>query len=280
MAYILGQKDKTWQASFQVDKESPQGFKKTITIIYIVKTLTLNENEDAVKAACPPLLQALRGTRLKTVSPVEIDAQAGIWEATCEYDSDTEDQDQDLERSWDAETIEEHLSHDAMTGDPIVNAAGEPILVVTPITIPILRITRTENTFSPNTILQYCNKVNSTPFYNAPAKTAYMSAIRTQTIFKDGVMKERVSYEIKFYLKPDPDNAQLKGWLSQPLNHGTYYREAAGSPNIIEFQDKFLNPTTGNLNPDGTKRSSLLPPTFMQYNRFKTADFNSLQLGP
>lgn len=281
MPDILDIKNGTLEGSFEYDPESPLGQKKTITFVYLVRADSISQTEDEIASVCPPLLSFLRGTRLKKKTPKEIDASALLWEVTCEYDTETSDQGNNKPTwSWSSETVEEVQSHDAISKAPVVNSAGTPILVTKLITVPILTISRLENTFSPNTILQYENKVNATPFWGAPAKTAWLASITDDPEEKDGVTLRRVKYVIKFYLEPDPDTNQLDGWISKPLNHGPYYLKQAGLPDTLEFQDLHKNPTTGNLNGDGTKRSPLLPALYLKFNRYQTVDFNNLQLGP
>lgn len=207
-----------------------------------------------------------------------------IWEVEAEFSQqyDTEPEEADpwdlaAEWSWSCEQQEEPLLYDAVDNTKaIVNSAGEPLPPISrQIAIPVLTIKRAEETFSGSTLLDYVNKVNSSTFWGAPAYTALMADISASQTSHEGVKYWEVTYQIKFNL------LITAGWRARLLDHGTYYWSGAainvGSK--IPFGDDAFQQVLGNL--DGNAYRNLTgTPAFVTYNRYETANFGSLSLGP
>lgn len=205
------------------------------------------------------------------------------WEVEAEFSQqyDTEPQETepwnlDPEWSWSCEQQEEPLLYDAVTEDAILNSAGEPLPPISrQIAIPVLTIKRAEASFSGSTILDYVNHVNSGTFWGAPAYTALMADISATQANHEGVGYWEVTYQIKFNL------LVTAGWRARLLDHGTYYWSGAarGVGRKVPFGDDAFQQVLGNLDGNGY-RNDTTTPEFVVYNRYETADFSTLSLGP
>lgn len=207
---------------------------------------------------------------------------AALWEVTINFDSSIDpDDDEDPEDKpptvrWYGETEEEVLEKDAITGDPVQTDAEEPIIITTPIILPVLEIKRYElYPFDPTTMLDYSHHTNSTAFWGAPTGSALMLPMEVDEETIEGVKYVVVTYRIKFKIKPD----LAEPWKARVLHHGFKYRTAPGQPPVI-YKDKHGNPATINLTAGGTKLPDGDPPEYLEFNRFQKANFNTLSLGP
>jgi len=291
---------------FRAEQVFTQGrVQKRLRLTYLVDASDIASDvvteEDILATTGLPLLgQTLRGAYCVSREPKELASLASLWEVACRFDSqidvnqvdesefDPEDRTPDWE--WDAEMVDAVLECDAVTGKPIVNAVGEPLIITGPVAIPILTITRFEPFFSPDVILNFINRINITTFWGAPAGCAWMSKISdrgtTVTLANGASARYRqVSYQIKFNFARNQAGA-LIGWKAQPLNHGTKYYELSADPGsdhsvigVYPFQDKRGNPTTGNLALNGAQVGPS-DPTYLEFNRLYPGELNSLLLGP
>ena len=207
-----------------------------------------------------------------------------VWEVEAEFSQQYETEPEETEPwnlapewSWSCEQQEEPLLFDAVDQDKsIVNSAGEPLPPISrQIAIPVLTIKRSESSFSGSTILDYVNHVNSSTFWGAPAHTALMADISASQATHEGVKYWEVTYQIKFNL------LVTAGWRARLLDHGTYYW-SGGSKGVgakTPFGDDAFQQVLGNLNGSGGQNVSATP-AFVTYNRYETANFGSLSLGP
>lgn len=203
-----------------------------------------------------------------------------------EEDDENTPPDQRLpEWSWDFETIERVATKDAsgsgnVSGRHIVNAVGEPFELTVPIALPVLTIERWQTSFSPQTIINYVNRVNSTTFWGAQKGVALMAGIRdrkdTQQVFQ-GQFFRKVTYTIKFALPYIED--VLEGWKALLLNRGTFYFTSASDKTPKPFLAQGSH-VTGNLTATGEKAADGAEPVVLKFDIHKEADFNALQLGP
>lgn len=184
------------------------------------------------------------------------------------------------EWAWDFETIERIITQD-VNGVPTVNGVGEPFELTVPRALPVLTIERWEQTFDPNTILNYMNKVNDAAFWGAPVGTALMAGIRdrkdTQEIW-NGVFYRKVTYTIKFALPFIADS--LEGWKEILLNRGTFFYDDIDPALKFHFTDENGAQITGNLDAQGFALADGLPPELLRFDIFEEADFSALNLGP
>lgn len=258
--------------------------RKTFVETYYVKASAGDTEEQVLTATgLPTIGQLKRKAFCIDKRAREISASALLWEVDAIFDSHIDPtRPKSVQHSWSAETIEQVLERDPQNGKPIVNGVQEPLLVTSVFPLPVLTITRIEDEFRPDTMLQYMNKVNSHNFWGAPPQTALMASITDEPIDLDGLQKRRVTYVIKFNPKRDGNTGQILGWRLELLNHGTKYLQNAGDdPNTAALP--FLAddvPVTGNLNEDGTKRSADIAPHYLTFNRFPRINFNTLRLGP
>ena len=196
------------------------------------------------------------------------------WRVTCQFDTQAKPEDPNTapenrtpEWSWSMETEEMVLTKDPITGKPIVNSVGEPIIVTVPRPIPVLRVERYELSFSPQTMLDFANHVNDAAFYGADPKAALLAGIDDNPVDVDGRKMRRVAYTVKF---ATPDT-----WELELLDHGTKHLVGGVARAFVDEQG---NPTTGNLN--GAGLALAVGEHFLTFNRFDTADFSTLDLGP
>ena len=265
--------------------------RKTFSITYYVQATSTDDNTDTILAATgiPSLLSISDSAYLIRQVATETDAAALLWEVECSYDSHVAATGGGIDGTrpwpakwtWGSEAIDVVLTRDPVTGKPITNSVGEPILITTPVSIPVLTVEKLETNFSPTTILAYENKVNSTTFYGAPAKCALLSNIQDSPVEESGTALRKVIYTIKFNLLWDYDESAFLGWMSQPLNQGTKFKPTANSK-PFEYKNFEIEHslTEDNLALDGTKLASGAAPVYLKFNQFLTANFNTLQLGP
>jgi hypothetical protein len=182
---------------------------------------------------------------------------------------------------------------------------GQPIVVTSPQPIPILTIERYEPNFDASVILNYVNRINSTPFWSAPPWTALMAGISDEQAILNGIKVRRVSYTIKFKIDEF-------GWRLVLLNEGGKCRKLVSSEPknaqsewsraaVHTIKDMDGNPTTGVLDwygyqlgagptssavaPDFVPVTSEMVPTifnggYLVFDQFPVINLNALQLGP
>jgi hypothetical protein len=210
------------------------------------------------------------------------------WEVECVFDNQTIKANESNQEPWDitprwswsAETIEVPLLFDAQDPTrPFYNSAGESLPpLTTPETIQVLTITRAELYFDYTQIPNYMNRVNSQGFWGAAANTVLCASISATQERKEQVAYWNVEYQFKFW----SNNGE--GWKIKLLDEGTYYWSGGskGTGAKVPFGDDAFQQTTGNLNGSGGKNTSLTTPVFISpsFNRYKSANFNDLQLGP
>lgn len=200
-----------------------------------------------------------------------------VYDIDCRYttltsaDSEEDEEPWDVEPDWwwDSEPMDDLLVEDPVTGEPIVNSAGDRLFLTWPKPIPTLHIERYEMTFDGQTILDYVSKLNSVTFWGAPQANALMWAIRPKRESIQGTRIWKVHYEIKFKIA-------TYGWLLRPLDQGPNYLSGAIKLRAI---DNLGNPVVVNLDGAGAK-AAVGTNTFLTFNPAEQVDFNTLLLGP
>ena len=303
MPKVLGVKVGSVDASDEVTKKDRIHVRrKRITSTSYVLGDTLSDTEEDILATSgiPALWSPLRGALCKSRTPKEVDrvinpntgVACGLWEVTAEFDSDVDPDECTDDPScktpivrWHGETEEEVLEKDAITGEPVQTAAGEPILITSPYVLPVLEIKRYETyPFDPNVMLDYSHRTNAEVFWGAPIGSALMLPMEVDEETINQVKYAVPTYRIKFKIKPDLDEP----WKARVLHHGFQYLDenegGSGSGSAcgegIVYRDKFGNSATINLAEDGTLLPLCDPPNFLEFNRFTKIDFNNLSLGP
>lgn len=293
MPTILGTKDGTYSADYGLaQRDEVTVLQKTIKQTIYVLGDDLNETEDSITATpgLPKLYSLLNGAYAiaanakesgRVVHPVT-GVPTAIWEVDYSYDSNVNPEDDDDPTNkppvirWYGETEEEVLEEDAITGDPVQTDAEEPILITTPVVLPVLEIKRYEDyPFDPNIMLDYSHRTNSTTFWGAPAGSALMLPMDVDQEVIEGTIFAVTTYRIKFKIKP----GVAEPWKARVLHHGFKYRTAAGKPPVI-YEDRYGNPATVNLTAGGTKLPDGDPAEYLEWNRFEKANLNALSLGP
>jgi len=297
MQVLLANGEKSISGSRELDSDPLRGTKKQFSIVYLVGVESGEDpcdmtEENAMAASGLPILRSfLRGAFLKSKHATEVNSVKGIWEVTCNYDSEVPPEEETVKWWWDSETAEKVVTRDPVTGAHIINPVGEPYIVSSPYSIPILNVERVQDTFDPAVILAYENRCNSTTFYGAPPGCALLSKITDSSAIVDGLAKRRITYTVKFDLSIDYDTGLIVGWgvqilaqgskfLTPPLIIPTPAGPLAIPAGYVNFVDVNKNPTTGNLNLDGTARDPTLEPLTQYFNRHARANLNDLNLGP
>lgn len=284
MPSTLGLKNGTLNGDRIYDPNSLTGTRKVYSETYLVTADSVNDSEEDILAVSGVPLIGAFGRNGWCVGKFarEVDASALLWEVTCEFDSQppsSRNQNPDLlEWSWSAESIDIVLSRDVLYGTPVTNSVGQPILIETPVAIPVLTVSRVELAFTPNTILNYVNTVNLGNFYGAPTDTALMADIRDEPTEIDGTKYRRVTYVVKFNLLFNYEDGKFNGWVSEPLNVGTKYLENAGD-GFDAAKPALTNgvPTETFLNLNGTRTNT---PNYLIFHKHLRRNFGALQLGP
>jgi hypothetical protein len=279
----IEQKDQTWIQN--------QEFKR---IYYVVADLGSDELDVLSTSGIPVIGVDIIGTAIcKGLSAKETDrvnflgSPAMLWEVEATFDSkvdqgqagEEDPLDLPIRRRWYGENEDEVLEKDAITGDPITTACGEPIIITAPVCRPILELTRYENyPIDPDTILEFSNHVNDSTFYGAPEGSALMMPIEADKETIKGVDYDKVTYRIKFNIREDESSTE-DSWMARPLHHGYKFFPIAGAAWPATWKIKG-QPATVNLAADGTALDNDADPFYLAFNRFKKANFNSLSLGP
>lgn len=295
MPTLLGIKDGTRDASYGLEKRDKISVLKKQWKIdyYVLADSTLDTEDDILATAGIPSLfsfwnfawvKGYKAKELQSVIHPVTGVLSVVWQVTVELDSSIDQADDEEDPTnrtpavrWSGETEDELLEEDPITGDPIQTDADEPIILTTPVVMPVLEIKRYElYPFDPTIMLAYSHRTNSTTFWGAPAGSALMLPMEVDEETIEGVKYCNVTYRIKFKIKP----SLTEPWKARLLHHGFKYRPAAGKPPQAA-QDKHGNPITVNLvNGTGEKVADGDPPEYKEFNRFAKVNFNALALGP
>ena len=215
-------------------------------------------------------------------------ADYGKWTVTLNLEA-LEDEEEEEEKdpteyppdvSWDSEEYEEVLRHDINDHTKKVQTkCGEPLTLTTRRVVPVLTIKRTEKApFSPLTILQYTNAVNSSSFWGAPAGSALLCKIGAQykqIEDKDGNKKwyVDVTYVVKFKYDPETDapwQARILHWGTKAFNDETHEAQAV--------RDGSGNVTGTLLDARGHKLADGAAPVYLEFDVYKERDFSPLKI--
>ena len=301
MPSILGIKDGTRDAAYGLEKrDKVRVLKKTWKVEYYVLADDQFDTEDDILATAgiPALFSVwnnawVKGYKAKEINTV-VHPVTGVatilWCVTIELDSDLDQDDDETPTNrtpvvrWTGETEDELLEEDPITGEPIQTDADEPIIITTPIVLPILEIKRYETyPFDPDTMLSYSHHTNSTEFWGAPTGSAVMMPMEVDEETIEGTKYCVVTYRIKFKIKPNAGGSsggENEPWKARVLHHGFKYRPAPGEPPVAA-EDKHGNPITVNLrNGTGERLDEGEPAEYKAFNRYEKIDFNALALGP
>lgn len=183
--------------------------------------------------------------------------------------------------SWDAETEEVRAVFDAITGAPVMNSAGEPLVLTRPLTVIVLNVQRyyLASAFPPATIYQYTNTLNSGPFWGAPAGHAKMERISIvyeehvppKTPYLGKIRYAKVSFSVKFKFDP----LSSTPWRADLLDYGNYCRSADGKK-IVRALDPQGRPEEVKLDGKGNRLDKEKPGVYLPFNVYPAADFSPL----
>ncbi len=270
----------------------PGRYVTTYGFVYTILGDSVNDTADDIlnTAGLPPLGGTLNGTYVVGYKAKEKDTHALLWEVEAELSSEAfpdissgtfEEDPTDLTPTWewDFELLDQVIEVEKKTGDPIENSAGERIIEKTEIALPVLTITRIQESFDPDVILDYVNYTNETAFWGAPPTACLMTGIRDRRANIDQTELRSVTYQIKFNLalKKSPGGVlEVIGWRSRPLDQGSYYLDGTDK---ISFLDENGNAIIGNLDGSGGD-NGVATPEYLNFAKYPETDFNTLALGP
>ena len=266
----------------------------------------LDENDAISAVGVPSLGDSLswdqNGCFVTRLAAKEISSVSGLYRVTVTFDTQPNSESAFFTYHWDTEHIEKLIEVDPVTGSPITNSVGEPLKLTAPRSIPVLTVDKVVSSPVQNLILNYVDRVNSTPFWGFPPYTVLLSGIRDQPINIRGFPRRKVTYMFKIDLTRAADNVTILGWRVELLNHATKYRNVGQSPYTIATQaGRALGPgvgeyvpfsllqkqtATGNIDMTGAP----LPPydpnnpashvVWIRFNRFPIIDFTPLGIVP
>tara|TARA_R110000803_G_scaffold3285_5_gene11198 strand:- start:1177 stop:2061 length:885 start_codon:yes stop_codon:yes gene_type:complete len=293
MPQVLGVLDGTTSGTVTAEKKDKLWIThKVFTNVYYVLADTTAQNEDDLggTVGLPALWSQLQSCTCVKITASELQrvihpttgAATILWKVACDYDSEVDPDDEETPLNlvptirWHGENQDEVLESDAVSGDAVVTACNESVLVTAPFVTPVLTIKRYEtHPFDPSTILAYSNRTNSATFWGAPIGSALFLPPEVDEETIEQVKYAVVTYAIKFKIRPGISTP----WKGRVLHQGYKYRKNAGDP-VELYTDKNGNPTLVNLKSDGTKLPDTDPAEYISFDRFQSANFNSLTLGP
>lgn len=322
MPKILGRLDGSYQAS---DKLEDRFYVKKFSDTYIVLADTPAQTEEDILATTgiPARGAFSRGAYCKGRSAEEVetiihpttDVVTVLWHVKVEFDSSVNAQDASQtggggggsdpeslrpERRVYCEKLPALLVRDAQTGEPIINANGEPFELEYNLTVVCLEISRYETDFDIQHILDYVETLNQDVFYGFPPGTCYMDSITEDEEDVDGELSFHRTYLIKILVrKPPNNNANLmkiedaKGvvvgnltldangvehdsWTIHQLHHGTKYRKGDLEEPVVMIKNG--QPVTVNLLPTGELLPDGAAPWYVVFNRCRKTIWAGLNL--
>lgn len=217
--------------------------------------------------------------------------EAGLqWRVTADYSSSTES-DEDVNvlnpleeralRYFDFVEGVEPLEYDAVTGEPVLNTAGDPLKIEVPVYYTLMSIERTEAAINPALNAQVVGSINQSTFFDYAPQTCRMTAIRPRESYNaavpiNGGYYWRTTYEIEVH----PSGWNNKEFLSLGFGHirnGKYEI-------IVDANGNTLS-EPGGLDENGLYvRDGLAPGepsreiASLVYNRFRVSDFGVYNL--
>ena len=218
-----------------------------------------------------------RSATATRVSPV-------MFEVECIYKSKTKDKDDNPlddppEISYGVISSTEEIDED-IDGNPINTAAGEPITGVK-IQLADLSATVTKNlaSFDPAAIYKYTNTVNSSQFMGFAAGVVRIHSISAKIVYTDDLTYFTVT--VVFHFRYPVNTSASKAWWKRIRHEGTFYLVEAGKNLIRRFEtdDNELIGGKGMLKEDGTKETDLQQGNWLEFQVYRTENFNSLGLG-
>jgi hypothetical protein len=252
-------------------------------VTYVVQTASLLEREITVMSTpgIPVYGQSWIGganvdigSRLVWKQAREIEPEARLWHVETRWTTELSDEAEEdkppefrtPEWRWDSETMDYALIRDAVSGDAVVNSAGDVILVSQPVAVHVLTITRYKAEFDVSEKKDFENRTNTAEFWTFAPGKCWLSRITDDPESVDGRKIRRVSYTVR--IKDDED-----GWRAKPLDYGPHYLDGT------EKRPFLYDGVPGEGKLDGAGEPSATD-VFLDFARLKTANLNDLDLGP
>lgn len=182
---------------------------------------------------------------------------------------------------WTTAEEEVVFNYDMRTGFAVTNSVFEPIFDTRKIVYPVLHYTRYESFYLDVPLLQrtYAMTNNSTEFLGFPIDSCLMLPIEVEEEEFEiddytTVTYNKVTYHIE--CKVNDYYANQHPYTAKYLNEGYYYRPAVGQKPVINAPDG--HKTKVNLELNGTIVPDGVDPIWLEYDKYKAADWTALAI--
>lgn len=182
---------------------------------------------------------------------------------------------------WTTAEEEVVFNYDMRTGYAVTNSVFEPIFDTRKIVYPILHYTRYESYYLDVPALQraYALTNNAAVFLGFPIDSCLMLPIEVEEEEFEvddftTVIYNKVTYHIE--CKVNDYYANNHPYTAKYLNEGYYYRPAVGQKPVINAPDG--HKTKVNLELDGTIVPDGVDPIWLEYDKYKSANWDGLNI--
>ena len=199
--------------------------------------------------------------------------------------------DQPVKRSWSTQNRSEPFDRDVRTGNPIVNAVGDPFdpPLQRPVAVDVLVMTRNVDDYDAERMRGFKNHTNESEFWGKDADQVYCADISAEELFEGQWHYWRERFEFHMIAEDDDSKAPLE-WSARLLNQGL--RHWTGKNVTVDDKEikEIVAVTDVNGNPvsepvrlasdgkllavDGNVNKAV----FLIFNRYVQADFDALGL--
>lgn len=211
------------------------------------------------------------------------------WSVECSFDSDVIAEEEEDPTKWpttlsiSSQEVTESLERDVETNKPIMNPNKERILIEIPNSYPVIEFSRYEPyPDTPDgmraiiaTFNRFKNRINSAPFLGFPAGTCFMYAPQTTREQINGSAYFKVNYRI--LVKADEGE---NPFMARTLCEGYMIQNPDKGGMLESTAEAYGQNIKVNLSLEGLPLESDKEPIFLEFNQYKSVDFNELGLLP
>jgi hypothetical protein len=178
------------------------------------------------------------------------------------------------------EAEEEAVLKDVVTGEPVLNSAGDPLPGVTrPRSTLIYEVSRVERMHPLSRILDYKDHTNATEWLGFPARSVLCMDIQPVRRWDEDVFGWVWDVTYKFGVRRDivvegegeDDVTVYSGWKKQVLDAGLRQKVGGVRLPILDGQAPVSAPVC--LKTDGTKAGPTDEPNYLYFEVYETAEF-------
>lgn len=256
---------------------------------WYLETDRLTDTVDKVLSTpqLPKVGDVFNGRMCKRVSGRQVSATrrggqpVAIWHITAEYDNELSRDPLKLppEVQTGYEEIQESVWED-LDGKPIVNANGERIPMLRPITCSTLSIRKYELPTFPwgDFNNRMANRISTGAFWGWPAKAAYMLPIsggyeNIEISEEDSRWFYHANYQFKFLSTEEHEDP----WVRRPLHYGSTVRPARDKE-PARYLDNYGRAGECALDEFGCKLAKNAPPEYLEFKILGYIDLGELMV--